>query len=188
MHHFLGYFCHDVFFTFEGVRVNSSFSGWHFLVALVIIVWLAFRSRRYKAAGSNQQQTKGASQRVITGAHEWPALGQYGFEVVGESHYQPALRKLVGKHGDDSPRLHVRATLVPDDKNPYDKQAVRVDVDGKPVGHMSRDDARLFRRRLDGAGLKGMPTRCHAMVMGGFVRDGGERASYGVMLDIEPFQ
>ena len=37
--------------------------------------------------------------------------------------------------------------LVPEPKNPHDKNAVRVDVDGLPIGYIPRDKAREAKRK-----------------------------------------
>lgn len=122
-----------------------------------------------------------------SGLFEWPPLMEFDFEVVGESFYQPALKALAGDHGDDSSNLLVKAVLVPDSKNPHDDKAVRVEVEGLKVGHLSRADARSFRRRLGAKKLGQQPTCCQAMITGGHrLKDGG-RAHYGLMLDIKPF-
>jgi len=61
--------------------------------------------------------------------------------VVGESNYQPAIRKACGwKPGTDT-HFDCFAELVPEPTNPYDPNAVRVDIDGACVGYLSRADA-----------------------------------------------
>lgn len=118
---------------------------------------------------------------------KWPTLNQFDFEVVGESNYQPALRKIAGDHGAESVAMDCIATLVPDDANAYDKSAVQVSVNGEVVGYLSRDDARSFRRRLGRKGLTGQATTCAAKVVGGGTKRGGERLMYGIQLDMKPF-
>ena len=57
--------------------------------------------------------------------------------VVGESHYQPALQHITGGrdcHGDFTKAVAVSAVLVPEPTNPYDRNAVRVDIDRMTVG------------------------------------------------------
>ena len=78
------------------------------------------------------------------------------------------------------------ALLVPDDSNKYDDKAVRVDIEGSTVGHLSREDARSFRRRLGAKRLSGQITSCRAIICGGGVRD-GEKCKYGVYLNIKEF-
>jgi len=124
--------------------------------------------------------------KTSSGFH-WPALGYFEFDVVGESHYQTALKNLAGTHGEKSPDKECQAVLIPEDNNQHDDKAIRVDIDRMTIGYLSRDDARSFRRRLGAKKLGGQTTSCDAMIVGGFVMKNGERASYGVKLDIKPF-
>ena len=142
--------------------------------------WLFLRSRSPRA-------TPAKPQNVIS-AFTWPARDEYEFEVVGESHYQRALQTLAGEHGDDAAELLTTAMVVPYDTNKYDDKAVKVLIDGYEVGHLSRDDARSYRRRLAGKKLGMVPAQCGALVMGGFIGRDGTRASYGVRLDLKPFE
>lgn len=118
----------------------------------------------------------------------WPEIGAYEAEVTGESHYQRALRAIAGEHGDDAVELTTKALLVPDDANPHDNKAVKVLIDGQQVGHLSREDARSYRRRLAAKKQGMVAAQCGALVMGGFVGRDGKRASYGVRLDLKPFE
>ena len=47
------------------------------------------------------------------------------------------------------------AVLVLDDDNPYDNKAVRVEIDGYLVGHLSRENARQYRKKLKEAVTQG---------------------------------
>lgn len=151
------------------------------LVILVYVLWRYFKAKT-KARGTSQQV------QAPTPAFTWPARDEYEFEVVGESHYQRALQTLAGEHGDDAAELLTTAMVVPYDTNKYDDKAVKVLIDGYEVGHLSRDDARSYRRRLAGKKLGMVPAQCGALVMGGFIGRDGTRASYGVRLDLKPFE
>jgi hypothetical protein len=61
--------------------------------------------------------------------------------VVGVSHYQEPLLAIVGAAGDERVRQAVTATLEPEPENPHDPNAVKVLVEGRHVGYLSRDDA-----------------------------------------------
>lgn len=121
-------------------------------------------------------------------AHEWPRLDEFEFEVVGESFYQEAIRKIAGEHGKESANVETMALLIPDENNPHDEKAVRIDINGMTVGHMSRQDARSFRRRLGAKKLGPVVTTCHALIVGGHTMRDGSKASNGVQLDIKPFE
>jgi hypothetical protein len=75
--------------------------------------------------------------------------GHHGFvQVVGESHYQDALRTLVARLGSDG---IFTARLVPEPNNPHDTNAVAVvidDQDGEKVGYLARQIAQTYQQRL----------------------------------------
>jgi hypothetical protein len=68
-------------------------------------------------------------------------------EVVGESFYQSHLRSIFGPAKRDWSYMNCSAELVLENDNPHDANAVRVDINGGAVGHLSRADAVKFRAR-----------------------------------------
>jgi hypothetical protein len=74
--------------------------------------------------------------------------------VVGVTHYQDALAELTGRKADEEIRADVIATLVPEPDNPHDEHAIAVDVEGRRVGYLSRDENQRW------AGIA--PVRCEA--------------------------
>lgn len=152
------------------------------LVALLFLgAWLWFR-RAWRAV---QRATKtGTARGGIAPVFDWPRSGSYAGEVVGESHYQDHLRRLVGDHGDEAAELETVAVLVPDSTNAYDDKAVRVEIEGLAVGHLPKDAARVYRKKLKAKGQNNVPASCGALVMGGYIGRNGSRAHYGVKLDL----
>jgi len=120
-------------------------------------------------------------------AFKWESLGDFQFEVVGESHYQRELKSLAGDHGTEFVEIDCEAALVPEDDNKYDPKAVAIFIEGIKVGYLSRDDARSFRRRLGNKRLTGQITYCDALIVGGGIARNGRKMSYGIRLDIKPF-
>lgn len=120
------------------------------------------------------------------GTFHWPEHDDC-MEVVGESFYQDDLKHIAGEHGRESARKEVIALIRPDNDNPHDDKAVSIWVHERKVGHLSRDDARSFRRRLAAKKLSNQATTCSARVVGGHLLNGGSRASYGLLLYIKPF-
>jgi len=100
-------------------------------------------------------------------------------EVVGESHYQKALEKAVGRQKDrDGSYWRGTAEIRHDDKNKHDRWAIVVTIDGRAVGYLpSADSNRDLADDLAGEGRL-VPAR----IMGGFKLDDGGRAYYGVEL------
>jgi hypothetical protein len=106
--------------------------------------------------------------------------------VVGESHYQPALRRAArGASAGTDPVQHLPAlaTLVPEPDNSYDPYAVRVDVvtggRSETVGYLSRSTARTYQRPLLALCDQGSIGTCPARITGG-----GAGRSYGIYLHL----
>jgi hypothetical protein len=99
---------------------------------------------------------------------------RFGLAAVGESHYQPALRAVAGK---GEVQHECQAELVLEDGNRYDALAVRVDVQGRTVAYLSRDDARKYRSQVKQYG--NLRATCAAKIFGG-----GKGRSLGIWLDI----
>lgn len=107
--------------------------------------------------------------------------GYASVDIVGESFHTKAISKVVkGKAGE-----HWKtATLVRDPKNRYDANAVRVDIGGRTVGHIAREEAVAYHSLLAAAERVGCTVEVDCRVW--FSTDYGEpRAS--VRLDmVEP--
>lgn len=97
--------------------------------------------------------------------------------IVGESYYKKNFRKLFGDPNADGVDVKTTAALILDDNNPHDPKAVRIEIDDRVVGHLSRDDARRFRE------LHSDSITCPARVRGGWVKN-GKWNDYGVTLDV----
>jgi HIRAN domain len=61
--------------------------------------------------------------------------------AVGESNYQEALSHICGSSRWEDVRFDCIAALVREPSNPYDSNAISVQVDGQLVGYLSREDA-----------------------------------------------
>jgi hypothetical protein len=123
--------------------------------------------------------------------HPLPAPGspitldeEYPFQVVGDFHYQEALREIVENSDDpgtdwqhSGAHCRVSAWIVPEEGNSSDPLAVRIEIDGQTVGHLCRADARRYQQLMCGsrvpvAGL---------IVGGGSVQSaGGEATDSGI--------
>jgi hypothetical protein len=104
--------------------------------------------------------------------------GTFAVDVVGVAQYQDVLAAAAEAGGA------VDATLVLEDSNPYDDQAVAVHIGGRRAGYLSRANARLYRADLAAAGNPRLTVRCKAKIVGGFETTRGERAHYGLKLDL----
>lgn len=149
---------------------------------LVLIAWQVF-GRTEKDSAKPKPDVPRAPTSVD---FQWPHLGEYDFEVVGESNYQLALKALHGSATDGDPTG--TAVLILEDDNPYDDKAVKVTVQGVTVGYLSREDARSYRRRLGAKKLGRINASCGIKITGGWELADGKRAHYGAQLDMKPFE
>lgn len=112
------------------------------------------------------------------------STGKYLFEIVGESHYQSALEKICEGRSGESQSKKATATIVHEDDNPYDNEAIRVDINGLTVGYLSKNDARKYRQALKIMGKAGATATCPALIVGGWDRGGKDKGGVGVKLDL----
>lgn len=149
----------------------NELSGWHWLIVFAIL-YIFFRPiiRGFRSGA------RGEGDRGRRAAGD----GDYGTEIVGESHYQRALESLAGGRSEDGAEDYISAVLVHEDDNPHDPKAVRVDIKGKTVGYLSREDARTWRAKAPGSSRH----ECPAVIVGGWDRGGGDRGHFGVRLDL----
>jgi hypothetical protein len=144
------------------------------------------RSRMHGSEARIQTRMHGDEARNISAdIVELKGDGSYSVEVVGESAHQSALEAIAGGRTRDSARKHVDAVLILEDDNKYDPNAVRVEVAGKTVGYLSREDAPAYRAHLAALGQPKARGACHARIVGGWDRGVGDQGSYGVYLDVE---
>jgi len=163
------------------------------VLILIVLAGIAFYIYR-QITGSktpdlptaNFAESRGTSSS--TSSLTWPSRDEYACEVVGESHYQDNIARVVqvsATRNSDEPLL---ALLTPESNNKHDHNAVSVSIGGVPVGHLSRQAAPAYRARLLAEGMGIVPVYCQATITGGFPLGDGSTASYGVMLDIEEFE
>lgn len=101
--------------------------------------------------------------------------------VVGESHYQPALRAICGAKVGEAVRFECFAALVPEPDNPHDPSAVRVEIKGRLVGYLSRANAEEFNKAIVEAAQREQNGLVPAMIAG---REDGETTNLGVFLEL----
>jgi hypothetical protein len=110
--------------------------------------------------------------------------GDETLEVVGESFHQDVLWKLIGGRTTEHVRCSIRAALVPEPRNPKDRNAVMVQIEGQCVGHLSRADAATYLPGLSRLLANG-PVELAGVIVGGGPRVDGI-GLLGVFLDHNP--
>lgn len=110
----------------------------------------------------------------------------YPLEVVGEFYYQPNLKAVIGKIPRSKKRYrneNFLAALTLEDDNPADSHAVRVEINGLPVGHLSRADAVAYRAALARLGFPREQLAARAAEQGACLAAvSGKRDENGVMI------
>lgn len=114
--------------------------------------------------------------------------GTFAVDVVGVSRRQAEIAAIVERHGRSGRTLTIDATLILENSNPHDENAVRVEIDGALIGYLSRENAPRYRADLAAAGASAATVRCQARIVGGFETATGERANFGVRLDLPPME
>lgn len=139
------------------------------LSAGLLLGWLHVKRR--------QPVTQSASEAVI----RLHGNGRYDFSLVGVSRYLSNLEKVYGTdHTDDAGKV-VDAVLIREN-NPKDRNAVRVEVQGQPVGYLPPDVARAYRRRLEEGAYLNARGVCKARITSRMYRSIG--ADYVIRLDL----
>lgn len=105
--------------------------------------------------------------------------------VVGESFHRDALEAICRRRYGESVLHKCDATLVVELDNPHDANAIRVEIAGRPVGHLSRADAAAYRSLLVDLRDAGFEATCAAVIAGRDVFDSGTTtANLGVFLNL----
>lgn len=112
----------------------------------------------------------------------------YPVQVRGEENYQENLEEICGYYDEDegyNEDDHM-AALYLENENPHDPgNAVRVQIDDKVVGYLSKLDAAFYRKRLTELVVPENPIGiCGASIRGGFMKR-DEKAPLGVRLDFK---
>ena len=110
--------------------------------------------------------------------------GNFDLEIVGTAGFQAALETICGARLPEGVQRFETAGLIVEDKNPRDKNAVRVEIRRQPVGYLSREAASLYRQQLEARGTPNAVGQCQAVIRGGWESSDGRKGPYEVWLDI----
>ncbi len=139
------------------------------------IVWFVLRRRAARPVPQAQTTPAMATSYQTPDPH-----AEFPLEVVGESHYQDNLNAVCGGRTKDGVDLIVDAMVAPEPDNPHDPNAVKVEIQGRIVGHLIRRDAEMFHAKFQ---TTAQP--CRANIRGGWDRGGRDVGHYGVRLDLQ---
>lgn len=114
----------------------------------------------------------------------WGQRGWPHQEVAGESNYAKEIRSLFGRDfKPDGTELTLTAQLIPEPHNTYDRNAVSVQINGRTVGYLPREDAARYAPALSEMVAQGWTPQVAARVWGGRGFDGADFVS-SVRLDL----
>ena len=100
--------------------------------------------------------------------------GNFELGIVGEVHYQAEL---------EANRFET-ASLILEDKNLLDQNAVRVEIRRKHVGYLGPEAAIIFRQQLKVTGMSKANGQCQVVIKGGWLSFDGRKGDYLVWLDL----
>ena len=100
----------------------------------------------------------------------------YAYNIVGEQSYQNNLKKIAGPKEEESKFFECYAKVSSEPLNQYDKNAVKVEINGLLVGYLSKSEAAKLSSKVVN---KTVP----AVIDGGW-KDEESTGSYGVKLAI----
>lgn len=116
---------------------------------------------------------------LLAGTTHHDGSPSFDLAIVGESHYQDATRKVAGGTPHGKVRVFTQAGLIPEPGNPYDKHAITVVIDGRQVGHLSREDADAYQLLFRKLRKEGKIGACQAVIVG------DKEKYFGVWLSLE---
>lgn len=149
-----------------GTRVHPVLGVGLALVGFYLGARLASRTAQHPSEATPEPAQYTAKEVSVarTGAYR----GAYkDLEIVGESYRQSAIKKLWRQGGA---QRTFEAELVPENNNPHDQNAVRVEIEGVHVAYLSRESAKEYRGYMSTA-------RCRIPV---HLVQGGSEGTVGV--------
>ena len=130
-------------------------------IAVGVIIWFILKGKK----AANETKASLVSNSV-----------SYAYNIVGEQSYQNNLKKIAGPKEEESKFFECYAKVSSEPFNQYDKNAVKVEINGLPVGYLSRGEAAKLAGKVVN---KNVP----AVIDGGW-KDEESTGSYGVKLAI----
>lgn len=110
--------------------------------------------------------------------------GNFELGIVGEVHYQAELEAICGPHVPKGFNRFETASLILEDKNLLDQNAVRVEIRRKHVGYLGPEAAIIFRQQLKVTGMSKANGQCQVVIKGGWLSFDGRKGDYLVWLDL----
>ena len=91
--------------------------------------------------------------------------GTFSSYAIGHPHHQDALKSIFSDRTPENNEKLVEAILVIDDANPYNSQAVRVNIQGQTVAYLNDGNAKQFRKKMKEKGPSEIKATCAAKIV-----------------------
>ena len=95
-------------------------------IAVGVIIWFILKGKK----AANETKASLVSNSV-----------SYTYNIVGEQSYQNNLKKIAGPKEEESKFFECYAKVSSEPFNQYDKNAVKVEINGLTVGYLSKSEA-----------------------------------------------
>lgn len=146
------------------------------LIISIVVVIVVIAVLRVQEKNKSEEDARLLKNIFENNASNISLATSYTFDIVGEQSYQANLKKIAGKKEIKSKFFECYAKVSSEPFNKYDKNAVKVEINGLLVGYLNKNEA----SKLSGTVVnKTVP----AVVNGGWLDDDSE-GSYGVKLAI----
>lgn len=145
-----------------------------------ILGWLFGRNQNQKLTTKHKAVGK-IRPNEIKASVQWRE-GSFPMDAVGESNYQRALEDITGGYTADGHDLEIQAVLVREPENPHDENAVAVQIRGKLVGYLSREQAHRVSEQMAEDQISA--SKCNAKIVGGWRRGRHDVGYFGVKLAV----
>jgi hypothetical protein len=111
--------------------------------------------------------------------------GKYALEIPRESKYLSGFEKICGRRTADCINRKTEANLTFENNDGFDKESVRVSIEGYTVGYLPQAAASELRRAVIAVGLnRSAVFECAAHIRGGWDASLGRQGNYAVWLDL----
>ena len=146
---------------------------------ILVIIAAAIAWYLYKKLSPNtmtiQFKVYASRAEAMKDGHPLSSGGRFDQEVVGESHYQSIIAKIVASM--PAGHNYVQSTLEMESNNPHDSNAVAVKIAGQLVGYLPKAAAKEYRKLAKSEGIPAI-AHCPATIRG------SADTAYGIWLGL----
>lgn len=110
--------------------------------------------------------------------------GKFYISITGTTHYKSNIIYICNGTTNKTPDKMYLAEIALESDNQADKNAVKISIKDRTVGHLSREDAKFFRNVLSQHGIHDTIFNCYAKITGGWHSEDGFIGNFGVNIDL----